>query len=172
MTDNVSLGSNPNIGERPLGLPFNCLTYLLYFQAFFTNATPKFLRINMPCHYYPDRHLRTLPMSTIWQRRDLCATSCYIASLRTSSKNQSLASQRQSYPSHFPEIHPSRSKTLIQHSITSRSPFLFVPKSPGTPKISSARLSAFAICMDYRITSTIAFSFLSHQILSIFWRFR
>ncbi len=150
----------------------SCLTYLLYFQAVFMNATPKFHCINMPCHYHPDRHLLMLPMSTIWQRRDLGATGCQIASLRTTSKNQSLASQRQSYPSHFPEIHPSRSKTLIQHSITSRSPFLFVPKSPGTPKISSPPLSTFDICVDYRPTSTIVFPFLSQEILSVHWHSR
>jgi len=57
-------------------LACRCLTYFLYFQAVFMNATPKFLRINMPCHYYPDRHLRILQVSTIWQRRDFGATGC------------------------------------------------------------------------------------------------
>jgi hypothetical protein len=56
-------------------LACGCLTYLVYFQAF-TNATPKFLLINMPCHYYPDRHLPMLLMSTIWQWRDLGTTHC------------------------------------------------------------------------------------------------
>jgi len=67
-------GTIQTLASDPLAC--GCLTYLLYFQAVFMNATPKFLRINMPCRYYPDRHLRMLPMSTIWQRRDLCATSC------------------------------------------------------------------------------------------------
>ena len=44
-----------------------CLIYPPYFQAF-VNATRIFLRINMRCHYYPDLHLRMLPMSTVWQR--------------------------------------------------------------------------------------------------------
>jgi hypothetical protein len=148
------------------------LTYLLYFQAVFMNATPKFLHINMPCHYYPDLHLLMLPMSTIWQRRDSGATRCSITSLTTTSSNQSLASQRQSYPSHLHGTHPSRSQTLIQHSIPSRSPFLFVPKSPGTQKILSAPLSTFGICADYRPTSTIVFPCLSQKVLSVHWRAR
>src|SRR6266853_2272334 len=114
---------------RAVPLACSCLIYPPYFQAVFVNATRRFLRINMRCHYYPDPHLRMLPMSTVLQRRDLGVTCCQIN--RTISNNQYSASQRQSYPSHF----PSRSQTLIRHSIPSLSRPFVVPWSPSTPKM-------------------------------------
>ena len=142
-------------------LACGCLIYPPYLQAVFVNATRRFLRINMRCHYYPDPHLRMLPMSTILQLRDLGVTCC--PSNRTTWNNRSSASQRQSDPSHL----PSRSQTFLRRSIPSRSRRFFVPRSPGTPKLSSAALSTFAICADCRTTpSTIPFSSLSQHFLS------
>jgi hypothetical protein len=126
MTNSVSLGSSLTFSSGPLTC--SCLIDPPYFQAVFVKTWPTFLCINLRCHYYPDPHLRMLPLSTLWQTRDLGVTCCH--SNRTISNNQSSASRRQSYLSL-----PSLPQTLMRHSIPSRSRCFFVSRTSGTPKI-------------------------------------
>src|SRR5216683_6357832 len=138
------------------------------FQANSMNSTERFLFVNIPCDYYPAPPLCVLYLFTVWQRRDWGATCCQGNSLRTTSNNPCSVSQRQSYPSHF----PSHSQTLIRHSIPSRSPRFFVPRSLSTPKMSSTPLSTFAIYVDYRTTCKISFPSLFRAFLSMHCRSR
>src|SRR5216683_1681705 len=151
ITNSISLGSNPNIFKWFIGL------WLSYLSPIFSGHLHEYdAEISSYQHA-----LSLLPRSAPTHASDVY----YLAMLRLNCYTLSELKQQDDLEQSIIGF----TAAILSLPLPQVSPFLFLLRSPGTPKMSSAALSTFAICVDCCTTSIFPFPFLSQQILSVHW---